>query len=321
VIIALINAFIYYNDEPFGLDSTGNTVISPVTEAGFRRALQYLSGLRRDGLLEPTLFTVDQNGFRALLNANPAVVGFTSAGSQGHWTDAPNNPNFIAMDPMIAPLSSPGFPGYTPQVQQNGSTTIFITNKAKNVDLAVKVMDSFYESDLSLIMQYGEEGVDWTRDPAILANLSNAYTHIGITPAVTYATTWDSWAVPSNRHWGGAGPRYFPVEMTTSRGLAYAPFDPARPTAMLSAINYQEYLPRRPEYILPTLNYTLEEATALARTLADVNAYVRRSIAEFVIGARDIDSDSVWNAYIRELDTMGLPQLVSAAQAAYNRQR
>ena len=327
VIIPLINSFIYYNDSALALDSTGRNITTPVTEPGFRRALQYLSSLRVDGLLEPTLFTVDQNGFRALLNADTPVVGFTSAGSLSHWTNAGSNPNFLSIAPMIEPLSSPGFPGYTPHILSGVSQTSSITNKARDVDLAVRVVDSFYEYSMSIIKQFGEEGVDWTRDPAVVRGLSNAYTYLGVAPAVAWATLWDSWASASagiNLYWGAptaATPRYFPEEMKTTRGYTYVSFDPNDPTTMANAVNYQIYLPRRPEYILPTLTYTLDDAITLAQPQSDIQTYLRRSIAEFVTGARDINSDTAWNAYTRELDNMGLQQWVRIAQATYNRQR
>jgi len=48
---------------------------------------------------------------------------------------------------------------------------------------------------------------------------------------------------------------------------------------------------------------------------------VNQSIAEFTIGTRDINNDAVWNAYVNELNNMGMQQYLQTAQTAYNRQK
>jgi putative aldouronate transport system substrate-binding protein len=55
--------------------------------------------------------------------------------------------------------------------------------------------------------------------------------------------------------------------------------------------------------------------------MTNVNTYVEQSVAEFVTGARDINSDSAWNVYLRELWNIGLRRWIAAAQTAYNRQK
>jgi putative aldouronate transport system substrate-binding protein len=334
VITALINCFVYYfpgvvsTTHPsstagnIALDSTGNNVIAPFTDPGFRKAMQYLNGLFREGLLDASTFTVDQPSFRATLNANPTVVGFTSAGSVGNFPDYENNPNFISRAPIYPPLTGPDGISYTPYNAYNAEQMTFITNKAKNVDLAVKVMDSFYEDDLSIITRFGEENVDWTKDPAILRTLTSIYVDMGLFPSVTLATLKDDlWIIPTNRHWANQTPRYYPFEKSETGGSAVTPYNPNSFSVLNGAINFAQYLPRHPQYILPLLHYTANDATTLTQPIVNITTYVRQSIAEFTIGTRDINNDAAWNAYLRELDTMGLQQWLRIAQTTYNRQR
>ena len=321
VIAALINSFIYWNPSQLALDSTGNNVIAPFTQSAFRTALQYLNDLFRERLLDASTFTTDQQTYRAVLNTQPMVVGLTSAGSIGHFSDANNNPNFLAMAPIMAPLSSPISPGYTPYNEYTASQISFITNKARNVDLAVKVMDSFYEPDLSIIARAGEEGVDWTRDPAIVSRYTNAYVQLGLYPALTRITIRDQWTGPTAQHWHNTGPRYSPLSQTDTGGDMANPYDPSVPSSQQDALNYMYYIPRRPQYILPQLSYNADDGITLSTVTTNMYQYVMLSIAEFTVGARDINSDTAWNAYLRELDNMGLQQWLRIAQATYNRQR
>ena len=71
-----------------------------------------------------------------------------------------------------------------------------------------------------------------------------------------------------------------------------------------------------PEYVLPTLKYTNEEAENLAEIQANIQTYVSQSLAEFVTGNRPL---SDWDSYLSELENMGLSEWLSVAQTAYER--
>ena len=325
---SLINSFIYY-DGLLALDSTGSNVITPVTDPNFRKALQWLNGLYREGLIEPSTFTLDDAGYKALLNADPAVVGFTSVAGAETFVDVRDNPNFLAMAPILpGPLTGPDGIGFSPYNKGGVYQRGFITNKAKDVDLAVKVMDSNYRMDISLVGFMGEENVVWTRDPAKLAGLSNPYVVSGQVPAVTWAglTTENVWYRPNAMWWGNVHLRYMPTELQAAGGQLYPPlFDPNNytipPLEQVGIDTEKYYIPRHPQYILPELRYSAADTEAIAEATVNISSYVDRSIAEFITGARDISNDTAWNAYLRELDNMGLQQWVRIAQAQYNRQR
>ena len=321
VIAALINAFVFWNPNQLSLDESGNNVTAPFTENGFREALRYLNGLFRDGLLDASTFTTDQQTFRAILNTDPPVVGLTSMGSVGNFPNADYNPGYLAMAPILPPLSSPVSPGYTPYTDYTAQPMTVITNKAKNPDLAVRVMDSFYEPTLSIIARYGEENVDWTRDPAILAKDTNAMVELGLYPGLSMTQIREIWVTPHAKHWGNLNPRYTPLEIGNTIGNLQTPYDPGLPSTQHNAVNYTHLVPRHPRYVLPVLFYSAGDGAALAQVIITINEYVSRSIAEFTIGTRDIGSDAVWNAYLRELNNRGLQQWIRIAQATYNRQR
>jgi putative aldouronate transport system substrate-binding protein len=321
--MALINSFIYYRSH-YVLDASGNNVVFAPAQPAFRQALQYLNSLYTERVLDASTFTVDQQGFRGVLNADPMVVGFTSMGSIGNFVAMPHqdqNPNFLAMTPLMAPLSSPQSPGYSPYNDYTTGQQTFITNRARNVDLAVKVMDSFYEPTLSIMTRFGEENVDWTRDPAILATETNSMVALGLYPGLSIVCIRDVWATAHAQHWMNPTPRYTPLDIGNTIGFLYSPYDPSSPSAALNALNYQLLIPRHPQYILPTLRYSASDAVALSQIITIINEYVNQSIAEFTIGTRDINSDTAWNAYLRELDNMGLQQWLRIAQATYNQQR
>ena len=67
------------------------------------------------------------------------------------------------------------------------------------------------------------------------------------------------------------------------------------------------------------LKFTADETEALIDIKPNVHSYVRQALAEFTTGTRDIETG--WEKYLAELDDMGLQQLISISQDAYNRIR
>ena len=186
--------------------------------------------------------------------------------------------------------------------------------------MALAFADLFFDHDISLIERFGEEGVDWTRDPELLAEHTNAYVDAGLYDGLTLLVTSTVWADNQSQTWRNHGPRYASLEMgNTTFDTAQsggAKFDPSDPT-QLNAKCYQMYYPKHPDHVLPALKYTMEEAEQLQDPLTTLPDFVKQALAEFVTGARDIEGG--WDSYLKELDTMGLQQWLETAQTAYDR--
>ncbi|MDR2094309.1 MAG: extracellular solute-binding protein [Treponema sp.] len=324
-ICALINSFVFYTQSSSSpgltLDSTGQKVIAPFVDPEFRRALQYLNTLYRDGVLSASVFTNDQQQYRAELNNNPPIVALTTAGSLSNWPQASidKNPNFAELV-MVPPFKGPGGAAYSAYTGFVPNASTFITSACKNPDLAFKVMDSMLEHTISIIQRFGEEGVDWTRKPEDLAKDTNAYVQLGIYPSLSIVEITDIWNSPSNKFWHNQGPRYASMQQGNTRGSMQAPYNPASAAAMVNGYNYQYNLNAHPQHILPSpLKYTAPEAEKISEPIVNVSEYVFQSIAEFVTGARDINNDTLWNNYLRDLNNMGLQTWLSTAQTAYDR--
>ncbi len=318
VTIGLMNSFTYYSG-PLELDESGENVIAACTTEGFKKGLLYMNDLYNEGLLSPSIFTDDSTQFKATLNQEPGVVGFVSSGSLSNWPDAATNPNFLEME-MIAPMTGPDGVCWSPYQASfgfNSHSAMYIFNGTEKADLAVKLADAFYDPDMSTIARYGEKDVDWTNDPEILEGKTNDYVSAGLYDSVKVALINDVWSETStNKFWGNVQPRYFSTEDNdrVAQVGEYSADDPAN----LYGENLQLYGGKHPEHYLPNiLHYTEEEMTAIQGPMTDIPTYVSQSIAEFITGARDIESG--WEDYLSELDSLGLQQWIECAQSAYER--
>ncbi|MCR5102772.1 MAG: extracellular solute-binding protein [Butyrivibrio sp.] len=313
---SLMNAFLFWNGG-LGLSEDGNTVIAPFTTDEFKEGLAYMNDLYNEGVLSANIFTDDGQQFKAILNQETPVVGLVSAGSLSNWPDVVNNANFAEME-LIEPLKGENGTQYTPYYPYSPGQELMIVEGTDKLDLALKFADEFFDHDTSIIERFGEEGVDWTRDPAELEGHSNAYVEAGLYDSVSMLVTSTVWADNQSQTWRNHGPRYASLEMgnTVYDYSSGNKFDPEDRTQLFGK-SYQLYYDKHPENVLPVLKYTLDETAAVQDQLTNVMPYVRQSMAEFITGTRSLDSD--WDAYLEALDTMGLQTWLTTAQAAYDR--
>ena len=318
VIASLMNAFEFWNNGKMNgglaLSADGAKVIAPFTTDNFKAGLLYMNDLYKEGLLSPETFTDEDTQFKATLNNDPSIVGLTSCGSLSNYPDAYNNKNFLEMA-LLPPLTGPNGACYTPYTEYSPDQSFFIFSSCKDIDLAIKLADEFYDPETSIIARFGEEGVDWTKDEAKLAGMTNAYVEEKLYDKVTMAYISNYWLEPANKTWHNVNPRYASLIMANTVANGTQPYNPQT----LVAKSYNEYYTKHPEHILPLLHYNEEEATRVQEAIANIPTYIQQSMAEFITGARDIEG--TWDQYLKKLDSMGLNDWLSVAQTVYERSK
>lgn len=317
VTASLMNAFTFWNGSVNGgltLNDDGTQVIAPFTTEEWKQGLLYMNDLYKEGLLSPSIFIDDETQFKATLNGETNVVGFVSIGSLGNYTEAATNKNFLEME-LIEPLAGPQGIRYTPYAENCPQQEMMIFADTDNVDLAIRFADEFFDPYTSIVSRNGEEGVDWTVDEKDLEGRTNAYVEEGLYDKVTMAILQDVWAVNNTQTWHCVNPRYSSLDTnnTVSESLNYNKDDPTQ----LVAKSLKLYFDKHPEHILTPLHYTVEEVEEIQDAIVNIPEYVSQMMAEFITGARDIESE--WDAYLAELNGMGLEQWLACAQAAYGR--
>lgn len=315
----LMNAFTFWNAnvQNGGLALENDKVYAPYTTDGWREGLRYLNDLYNEGLLAASIFTDDNAQFRSTLNMETPVVGFVSAGSYSNWPSAASNPNFLQLQ-LIPPMTGPSGVQYSPRNFYSPTQVAFILEGTDKTEQIIKMIDAFYDRDLGITSINGIKGVDWTDDPAITSQHTNAYKEAGLTGEIQYVLLNDIWPTQQNTNWHEVNPKYVSFDLGNSQYdfSAGKYFDPEDPT-QLNAKSYEYYFNKHPEQLLPVLKYTMEEVELNQDALTTIPDYAKQCLAEFVIGARSIEDD--WDSYLAELDAMGLQQWLQSAQDAYER--
>jgi len=74
---------------------------------------------------------------------------------------------------------------------------------------------------------------------------------------------------------------------------------------------------KSPKEACTLIIYDPDEADQIADIKTSLETYVKESMARFATGDMNIDSD--WDAYVKELDNIGLQTYIEVSQKAFDR--
>lgn len=306
----LMNAFIYCNpSNKFYTLSDGKVGVS-YTEDAFREGLRYMSMLCEEGLLSPLTFTQTADQYKQTVSGDgvtPTVgsfINFSTSLSLNNYATNPFTPMYVAIPPLSGP-EGVRFTEYTPTVSQ---PQWHITAYCENPELAFRVGDMLFSEEAFLRGRIGEPDKHWEYAEPGLASFFE-----GRDAKYTFVSIWNE---SQNSMWRLNIPGFTVDDLD----LRYFDGDPinATYTCALSWPDYQACIPAEGQYV-PTLVFTPDEVDAMNEIQSTLDSYVRESIARFITGDLDIESDSAWDSFQSELEAIELGTFLEISQTAYDR--
>ncbi len=306
----LMNPFIY-SDESYLMVKDGKVQFT-ADKLGFKQGLRFLRKLYSEGLIYPESFVMQGTQIRELGENPEPILGSVSAGHTGIFAINFGKSGRYKEYYPIAPLEGPDglkqaatFPPGAQCLQG-----CFITNKANHPEVITRWMDWFYSMEGSATNISGLEGVGWRMpkegevgingEPASLVQLK-MYTEV------------------QNGWWSNIFPRYFPSKIRAAR-IPLGGVNDASPETILYKSTNKLYEPYKVnEYIPPSLWFNREQVAEVAEISNTVYNYVHSSVAQFITGEKNIDSD--WDSYVNEFKVMNADRWVSFVQEEYDRQK
>lgn len=317
----LTNAFIYDawdSDFGFQLNVTDGVLSAPFVTEEWHEALRYLHKLCSEGLLSPLSFSQTQNELKAILsapNTDPTLVGaFVGHPSPLFGADGTVDrvQEYIAVPPMIGPNGVQ----WAPYSMARPSCKSFITADCEYPELAFRVMDAVAREDLSLTMRYGEQDVDWeyTTEGEIRHKYLEGFEAIYGQPA-TSRTPWTS---ENAIIWNDNAFNMLPPKLFA--GLAGEPYPEGNRRYQMDTLWYASVPLRNskhPDELAFGLVKTQEEIDMVFDIETNLQSYVMEAQSNFVLGNKDVEAD--WEAYLAELENIGLSYYIEVMQGAYDR--
>lgn len=325
----ILNSFIYCDLDTninanaisnVGFMMNGNKVDTAVNKDAYRKGLAYIAKLYKEGLIYNGSFTQDSNQLTQLVeSSSEPTVGFAAGGWRGQFSAIGGERfnNFRA----IAPLKGPEGVQETAVFLQNPSAgALVISANCKYADAIIRYFDYMFTSQGLLEQRNGFKGTawDWAKEGQV---------GLDGKPAVwEQLTQWND-KDPQNITWVQV--QCGAMSYALKNGLTKDPISPDDPAYYYSSNNektlYDEtanlYKPySHDELEVPALKFTAEEIDKYNTIRVELANYIRQSAVKFMVGALDINNDSVWREYLANLEKLQLKACLESMQVAYDRQ-
>jgi putative aldouronate transport system substrate-binding protein len=200
---------------------------------------------------------------------------------------------------MLMPLKGPkgySFWQYTPETTKGAKYLFEITRNCKNPEIALRWIDAIYDELTSLEFYFGPEGTRFT------ANADGSYTEM--MPPAGYTGSNFGWNMALNDQ----APGYTSDRVSNRLTLEFT-----------NQLQYDDKLllaPYYPKEWWPPVAFTPEEVNELAILRTDIHSIAQQKYAQWITQG---GIEREYDAFVRQLNTMGLPRMVEIYQKAYNR--
>ncbi|MDR0396262.1 MAG: extracellular solute-binding protein [Oscillospiraceae bacterium] len=282
----------------------GDQIVFRANRPAFKAMIEYFAGLYAEGLIDPEIFTQDLEMWKS--KGKQDLYGVSLAYGAGDFFDPdeslPKSVNRYPFEPL--PVLKSEQSGDQPVFRRNGfgvttfRTQLAITDKAKNPGLIVRWFDQVFQLDNSIQFNGGLMGV------AMEKLEDGSYRALDQSAWDEATRRKNDWA----NLWLQSLPKYIPVDVkiAPAEGL-----DPDYPEKDIADAIYEPYLEPRP---LPQVWMNEEDSEKMSVLQTDIRTYIDQKVAEWISGEKDINAE--WDAYVAQLETMGLEELTAIKQRA-----
>jgi putative aldouronate transport system substrate-binding protein len=284
-------------------------VVQAYTRPEWREGLKFIADLYKEGLILPDTFTQDMNQLQAVgENPGTIILGSFPGGTQGQAINLSGGNGRETVYETIPPLQGP-MGRYARLLPVYGTNISYITNINKNPEASFRLFDFMYTEEYSVWNGWGMWGDSMVKPDAGAVGLD------GVRPATRKLIK--SWGKQDPLSWWNQVGNY--LQSTVVRTSAQKTTDGFNLEVSLfdeTKKNYQPYTPPM-SMIVPPLTYSEEQGAEISELETSLQTYVDESIARFITGDLDINSNADWEAYLKELDMIVVKRFVQIKQAAY----
>jgi putative aldouronate transport system substrate-binding protein len=311
----LINCFSYYYEWTAGpLKLSNGTITGTADTPGFREGLRFAHQLFVEGLLDPAAFTQNEAQLSQLGSSNPTVIGAFTAGHVAMGINI-QNPALYAEYDLVPPLRGSNGHYGTPVLTAvyPYSANIAITDKCKNPEAAMRLIDMMFDLETLLNGRRGPRGVTWNfADPGAKDALGNTAVWKDL-PGMDQSGTTSA----RNDYWAFSVQWPLPTDLEGEKKQFGGDYmDPLSYWTRILYLSTKSYLPAKSDgEQLNAMWIDADTRTELNNMATPINAYVRSAIAEFITGTRNIETG--WNVYLTELERLGYSAYIKKYSDAY----
>jgi putative aldouronate transport system substrate-binding protein len=246
--------------------------------------------------------------------ADAELIGASAAMHPAIFVQTGTDSKYGSDYDAIPPLQGPRAKYATYNYPSAPGATFVLTSKASQEAqiAAIKVVDYFFTEDGQIRGNFGEEGKDWRKPQA-----GDVAVEKDATPLVARIPGKDG-EPPHNSSWGALA-QYFQPKTFRDRWV--------QGTDIYASDGFERRLQeathlydgKQPKEVFPHWAVWIDPAIAdeVATLRTNITSFVDQNALQFVTGAKDLDKD--WDAYVAELDQLGLPRYLEIVQQSYDK--
>lgn len=286
-------------DNYMGLNSEGEPVFMPAEE-NYKEAVEWMHGLWEKGILDPEYFTQDSS----MATSKRQAEGGSQVGLITAWTaDAEAGGNADQFE-LLEALEGPDGNRYVENASNYldvADRELVISKDCENPEKLLAWADDFYDNVVTLQTTYGS-----ISDGLVTDNGDGTYTVNAPEDGSSLDTS--AWSNSLKDF----GPKYMSEDFYDKVSL---PEDQGDGLKLKEDEVNAKYVTTDTNVGFPLVQYTSEEQSQLTTLGTDIYQYVEAQYAHWVV---DGGIEEEWDAYIDQLNLMGLQDLIKVQTDAYN---
>ncbi len=279
-----------------GFTMVGDQLTFGANTEEYKNGIKFLASLYAEGLIDPELFTQDTAQWKAKGGQDlyGCVVMYASSDIMPY--DAGTKPDWEPLPVLSSPeCSTPVWlrDSYGTDVLKN---QVVITDNAEYPQVICRWWDNFLQLDNVLQSQNGPLNI------TLFKNDDGSYTKIDMSTLSEADQKLYDWG----NLWPQALPKYVPAGFKVTEEMETYQEKPVVDNL------YQPYLTEA----IPNYWIGVDKASRLADLTTSIKDYITTKKAEWISGQADVDSD--WEAYCKQLEKLGLQELIDLRLSVLN---
>lgn len=284
------------------------------TEDAYREGMIWIQEQFAKGHFDPGILSLTPEQLKRLGDAKGGPEFAVAYGnSQGNFVTAvdvtdPDNAGSI-MKPL-PPMEGPGgirtcdWDWY-----QIGSPNFVITNSCPDPVQMIRWADYQFELGMTISMGRGEQGTDWDFSDVGTTGIDEEQAVYEVIPSEEPL---------SNKAWWEWGPFF----KSTSQRHGEAVMEGStsiEPSLYQAGKAYEPYqIPK--ELKVPTLAFDMDQSAQVGEIETNLVNHLKQSFASIATGKADMSKDADWSAHVEQFTAIGVENLLSIHQEAYDAQ-
>lgn len=262
-------------------------VVFTANQDPWKNAVKYFSGLWSEGLIDPEYFTQDYNTYLAKCQSSPSQVGFGLVWT-AHQYDNSMGEAYKKWALVMPLVGADGKQEWLRNPKSVGTGIFSITSACKNPAVAARFQDYLYDEDNSFQLSMGEYGGSLVKNADGTLDMVDFEEENPTGLNMMFIGTPEMYARVNFAD---------PTQMTVDVGLEYRPYQPDVSQAY------------------PNINLTAADQERMSTLRNDINTYVAQTQARWITEG---GIDAEWDAYLAELNTIGLTEMLEILQRNYD---